>query len=216
MLRTQQGEYWIEPSDQKPKNGTEGRPHVIFRRSAVDKVDAWHRSKRSVDSNYRYNNNPDRKSYSNDRLQKYSRSSNKRHDSKEIQDRRRREQLEARRKRLKELWRNPSEYKKFLLRHRYQQQKALLANSTNPQSNSNSASNSNSVELSKSLEMNHRNRTRNKLNKNPKHRQNKGKRRRRRKARNCATKQPPYLWEKKNYDREMAAQTYRNKVKQQP
>lgn len=207
MLRTEQGEYWIEPSDQEPQNRSEGRPHVIFKRSAVDKVEAWHRSKRSVESKYRDNNNNSERK----RLQKHTRSSNRRYDSKEMRDRRRREHIEARRRRLEELKRNPAEYKKYLLKQR-NEQRAILANRTNTQLRSNSASHSNSLELSRSLEVHNRNKSRSNLNRNPKIQPSKGKRRRRRKTKNCATKQPAYLWEKNNFDREMAAQRYRNKV----
>lgn len=196
LLRTEHGEYLIEPSNQISSDSSQGRPHVIFKRSAVDKVEAYHRAKREIDrrsrtnthsesptqrySNNRYNQNQQNKSYE----------ARRERQNKLAMDRRRREYLEERRRRLEAMRKNPTEYRRQQARLRMEQRRTQ------------SVSKSNSFE-SKSVEQN--NAVRNKNRKNVKNelrpRRIKNRRRRkRRQSKNCATKQPPYQWKTKNLE----------------
>ncbi|CAG9130181.1 unnamed protein product [Plutella xylostella] len=192
LLRTEHGEYWIEPSDQIPEDKSQGRPHVVFKRSAVDKVAAWHRAKRSVAE--RTNQNaPERRSY-NDKQNSRRLNNRRNRDNKEMIDRQRREHLEARRKELRH---NPAEYRRIQQQLRMKQ---ILAQRRVHTNSSVSTSTSNSIEGSKSLENRRRN-NRKRLTKEQR-RRNRLRRRRRRRSKNCATKQPPYPIEKILHERE--------------
>ncbi|XP_049871577.1 A disintegrin and metalloproteinase with thrombospondin motifs 7-like [Pectinophora gossypiella] len=193
LLRTEYGEYWIEPSNQLSTDSSAPRPHVIFKRSAVDKVAAYHRAKRSVDRTNTNNNLSNReRELQNRRLQNESR---RNRTLKEARDKRRREYIEERRRRLEAMRRNPTEYRRQQMRLRMEQRRA--------HSFSKSVSTSNSVEGSYSLEQQkhiQNNRNRNKMsNEHGPRRIRPRRRRRRRSAKNCATKQPPYQWRDKNF-----------------
>ncbi|KAL4704462.1 hypothetical protein ACJJTC_019561 [Scirpophaga incertulas] len=212
LLRTEHGEYWIEPSNQKPSDPSQGRPHVIFKRSAIDKVKAYHRAKREIERDEENLNRKPQTSYGRDNINRRTQrrgdqriinrtqgnQSNNSHGRRDRErklaiDRRRREYLEMRRRKLEAMRTNPVEYRRQQDRLRMQQRR-LVANSRRT---------SISVE-SKSVE---RNRNTN-INKNRKNisdelrlRRMKSRRRRRRESNNCATKQPPYQWKTRNYDK---------------
>lgn len=184
LLRTEHGEYWIEPSNQAPSDDSAGRPHVIFKRSAVDKVEAYHRKKRAA--NYKTDNNEQTKRYYEREYQKFHprRNTNtnvrRNHDSKESADRRSREY--ERLKRLENARKNPIAFRAEMQRRRENRINQSL-------SKSNSIESSNS----RSVEMPYVRNGRKKMNRRRGDGQKKH-RRRRRKAKNCATKQPPYTW----------------------
>lgn len=194
-LRTEQGEYWIEPSNQITTDSSEGRPHVIFRRTAVDKVEAFHRIKRDLDNRDSQNvntQNTHSKRQNHSQNDGIHRQNINRRRSREDADRRRREFLEKRKKRLEAMRRNPIEYRRRQATLRMEARR-------------HSASKSNSVEPSKSLELSierQRNRNRNKnVSKNNNDRLTRigpKRRKKRSKRKNCATKQPPYQWRAKN------------------
>lgn len=182
LLRTEQGEYWIEPSTQKPSDNSEGRPHVIFKRSAVDKVAAYHRAKRAVDKNTNTNS---KVNHDKDTQRYTSQHANLRNyrESKEERDRQRREYLEQRQKRLEAMRRNPVEYRRQQSNLRMEERRMH----TYPKSNS--------IEGSRSLHSN-QGRKRNQ-NKSERRLRRKHRRRRKRAAKNCGTRQPPYQWKQK-------------------
>ncbi|XP_030020100.2 A disintegrin and metalloproteinase with thrombospondin motifs 12 [Manduca sexta] len=191
LLQTEHGEYWIEPSNQRPADSSEGRPHVIFKRSAVDKVAAFHREKRAVDDNTNHNNN-ENKLHEKDNTRYPRRKGNGKgsHESKEDRDRRRRNYLEKRQKELAAMRRNPVEYRRQHPNLRMEERRM------------HSHSKSNSVEGSISGEprsvapgrRNHNNKT--SFERRMRRLKN---RRKKRQTKNCATKQPlPYLWKEKN------------------
>ncbi|PZC79906.1 hypothetical protein B5X24_HaOG215670 [Helicoverpa armigera] len=213
LLRTEHGEYWIEPSNQKPNDSSEARPHVIFKRSAVDKVEAWHRAKREVDSRTRSNTQINRNSHEKN-TQHYNKrprpNANRRYrENKEAMDKRRREYLEQRRRRMEMMRKNPAEYR----RHQH----ILRMEERRLQSNSRS----HSVESSKSADqasLEARRRNRNRLA-DQKRLQRVRNRRRRRRSTNCATKQPSYLWRKQNMLRQETTRQkndYTNKMQGHP
>ncbi|KPJ19387.1 A disintegrin and metalloproteinase with thrombospondin motifs 7 [Papilio machaon] len=190
LLRTEHGEYWIEPSNQVPTDSSAGRPHVIFKRSAVDKVKAYHRAKREVDSRTNSNlpQNKANNKVTNTNYRRYSNTHQNR-SNKEAMDRRRREYLEARRKRLEAIRLNPTEFRRHQARLRMEQRRH--------QSNSRSGS----VEKSNSYEFSHsRSQSREKTSDSLRLRRIRNRRRRKR-SKNCATKQPPYQWKTKNFHR---------------
>lgn len=187
LLRLEHGEYWIEPSNQISDSNTEGRPHVIFKRSAVDKVKAYHRSKRAVKSNI----NSDSKLVHEKVDKRFSRRNQNvkpERESNEDRDRRRREYLEQRRKRLEAMRSNPVEYRRQQPELRIEERRMNLY------------STSNSIEGSKSLEQHPlevKRKNRNKSSYGKRLRRIKNRRRRKRRSKNCATKQPPYQWKEK-------------------
>ncbi|XP_045512095.1 A disintegrin and metalloproteinase with thrombospondin motifs 7-like [Pieris brassicae] len=174
-LRTEQGEYWIEPSNQIPTDSSKGRPHIIFKRSAVDKVESFYRKKREAGG----------KSFSNNVRQHYEnkRYSNPKRSHKEAMDARRRAYLEDRRRKLEALRRDP-------LAYRRQQARKAEQRRLHPLSKSISAEDSMSRELYKSKTHNKQ-----RIEQTPRRIRT---RRRRRRSKNCATKQPRYQWEIKN------------------
>lgn len=194
LLRTEQGEYWIEPSKEIPKDSSEPRPHVIFRRSAVDKVEAWHRAKREVDSNTRSNTQVRRNNYAKNTQQQYynqrTRLNARRYrENKEAIDKRRRDYLEQRRRRMEMMRKNPIEYRRHQSILRMEERRLQQ-----------SSSKSNSIESSKSADqasLEARRKNRNRLTDEQRLRRIRNRRRRRR-SKNCATKQPTYLWRKQN------------------
>lgn len=187
LLRTEHGEYWIEPSSQVPTDNSAGRPHIIFKRSAVDKVKAFHRMKREVDSRANSNLSHDKANIGKQSPKNINMhtSANKNRSSKEAMDKRRREYLEERRRRLEAMRLNPTEYRRHQARLRMEQRR-LQSNSR-----SNSVETSNSYELSQS-----KSKSREKSLGNLRRIRNR--RRRRKRSKNCATKQPPYQWRTKN------------------
>ncbi|KOB78006.1 A disintegrin and metalloproteinase with thrombospondin motifs 7 [Operophtera brumata] len=208
-LRTENGEYWIEPSNQLPSDSSEGRPHVIFRRSAVDKVEAFHREKRAAENvnngfqnhnrNNGYQTNSRNNGYQNNNRNQNSRRNADNRRSKIDTDKRRREFLERRRKRLEAMRRNPVEYRR--------QQANLRIEERRPHSNSTS----NSIETSKSLEQSIERRNRKRIiDKDTEHRMRRIRNRRKRKRRNCATKQPPYQWRAQNIAEHKALRNNKN------
>lgn len=105
-------------------------------------------------------------------------------------DRRRREYLEARRKRLEAIRLNPTEFRRHQARLRMAQRR--------PQTNSRSRS----VENSNSYEFSHsKGQSREKTSDRLRLRRIRNRRRRKR-SKNCATKQPPYQWKTKNFQRQ--------------
>ncbi|CAH0687809.1 unnamed protein product [Spodoptera exigua] len=219
LLRTEHGEYWIEPSNQIPADKSEPRPHVIFKRSAVDKVAAWHRAKREVDSRTRSNtqikDNQDRnpRQYN----QRTRANARRYRENKEAMDKRRREYLEQRRRRMEMMRKNPAEYRRHqsILR---MEERRLQANS---RTQSNSRSQSSSYENSRSLDqasMKSRRRNRNRLTEAQRMRIIRNRQRRKR-SKNCATKQPTYLWRKQNLLKSEAARhnyDHSNKMQHHP
>lgn len=191
-MRTENGEYWIEPSNQLPTDSAEGRPHIVFRRSAVDKVEAFHREKRAAENrnngnkyqnqNYRRNN-----VYQNNNRNQNSRRTVDNRRNRMDTDKRRREFLERRRKRLEAMRSNPVEYRR--------QQTTLRVEERRPHSNSKSESLETSKSLEQSIERRNQKRI---LDKETEHRMRRIRNRRQRKRRNCATKQPPYQWRAQN------------------
>lgn len=195
-LRTANGEYWIEPSNHLPTDGTEGRPHVIFRRSAVDKVEAFHREKRAVANKNNRNNG-----YQNNNRNQNIKRGNDNRRNKMVIDKRRREFLERRRKRLEAMRRNPVEYRRHQANLRMEERR------------SHSSSKSNSIETSRSLEQFIERKNRQRLiDQDTEQRMRRIRNRRPRKRRNCATKQPPYQWRKLNSEERRDENAYRNKV----
>ncbi|XP_052742617.1 A disintegrin and metalloproteinase with thrombospondin motifs 7 isoform X1 [Bicyclus anynana] len=178
QLRTEHGEYWIEPSKHKPTDGSPGHPHIIFKRSAVDKVKAFHRRKREVEHG-RSNSYTNLSSNNNENKMKQ----NYRRAQKEIKDRRRRKFLEGRRRRLEALRNDPAAYRRHKKRLRMEGRRLQ------PSSASASSSRSVSVENSKSLEQGA------KVKSRPHHK-------RKRIQKNCATKQPSYQWKERNFKTE--------------
>lgn len=186
-LRTELGEYWIEPSNQVVADGSEGRPHVVFKRSAVDKVEAYHREKRAIKSN----SNIDTRLNHDKDFQRYSRTNTnsvRNREIKEDRDRKRREFLEQRRRRMEAMRRNPTEYRRHQTQLRMQERRLIS-----------SKSKSNSVEGSKSMEksVESKRNLKAKIGSEQRLRRIRNRRRRRR-SKNCATKQPPYQWKQKN------------------
>lgn len=174
-------------------NSSTGRPHVIFKRSAVDKVAAYHRTKRAVDNNKNPYNINNRLTYKEQEQRRYE--ARRQRESKEAKDKRRRQYLEDRRRRLEALRRNPTEYRRQQWKLRMEQRRRTYPSA--------SKSSSSSIEAKSEA-----NRSREKLyqskNKNRKasNEQNSSKIRNQKKShrrkRNCATKQPPYQWRTKN------------------
>nr|XP_032514360.1 A disintegrin and metalloproteinase with thrombospondin motifs 7 [Danaus plexippus plexippus] len=186
MLRTKYGEYWIEPSNQLTTDSSSGRPHVIFKRSAVDKVEAFHRRKREVDrrmtSSSRNNNEKNYKEKNSKR--------NTRRKDKEDMDQRRRAYIEERRRRLEAMRRDPAAYRRNKKNLRMEHRRPLS------ESASSSVSRSTSMENSHSLEQNLTT-SRSSIEQRP--RRIRTRRKRRRRSKNCATKQPPYQWKYRNF-----------------
>lgn len=197
LLRTEHGEYWIEPSNQLATDNTNGRPHVIFKRSAVDKVAAYHRAKRAVNSNknpYNTNTNP---TYKVQEQKKYE--ARRLRESKEAKDKRRRQYLEDRRRRLEALRRNPTDFRRQQWKLRMEQRRARTYPSASKSSSNSLEANS---EASKSYEQLIQSKNKNrkasseqKPNRIRNRKKNQGKKRRKR---NCFTKQPPYQWRTQN------------------
>ncbi|CAG9791078.1 unnamed protein product [Diatraea saccharalis] len=185
LLRTEHGEFWIEPSNQIPSNSKQGRPHVIFKRSAVDKVKAYHRAKREIQRTHSDNSNDSHGKRT--QRPKSHETSRSQLEHKLAADRRRREYLEARRRKLEAMRKNPTEYRRQQARLRMEQRR--LATSSKSTSSE-----------SKSIEHNMGARIKNRKNLNNvlRPRRIKSRRRRRRRSKNCATKQPPYQWKTKN------------------
>ncbi|XP_063830202.1 A disintegrin and metalloproteinase with thrombospondin motifs 7 [Ostrinia nubilalis] len=188
LLRTEHGEYWIEPSNQISSDSSQGRPHVIYKRSALMQQ-GTHRGKREVDTRT-HSDRPTQRFSSN----KYTQNQpNKYYDTARrdrlAMDRRRREYLEERRRRLEAMRRNPTEYRSHQAKLRMEQRRLQAM------------SKSISVE-SKSVEQNSalKNGNRKKINNDMRLRRVKNRRNRRRRSKNCATKQPPYQWKTKDMD----------------
>ncbi|XP_026741439.1 A disintegrin and metalloproteinase with thrombospondin motifs 12 [Trichoplusia ni] len=190
LLWTEHGEYWIEPSNHVPIDSSQPRPHVIFKRSAVDKVKAWHRAKREVDSKTRTNDQIQRTNYEKNTQQynKRPRPNPKRRLSKEAMDKRRREYLERRQKMMEMMRKDPAQFRRHQAMRRMEERRL--------QSNSKSGS----VENSKSTDqasLENRKRNRSRLSNEQRLRRIRNRRRRKR-SKNCATKQPSYIWKEKN------------------
>lgn len=181
LLRTEHGEYWIEPSKEIPADGTE-RAHVIFKRSAVNKESALRRSKRAVESR-KVNNK-----YLGEDKRRYTNPKSHHGNYRNIMNPRRKEVLEAKRKRLELMKKRPHEYRR-LVNEINEKRKMEARSKSNADSHSledsrqrrGRISNSKSVEESRKM---------------------KPRKRRRRRAKNCGTKQPKYQWKKKNEIRE--------------
>lgn len=205
LLRTEHGEYWIEPSKQIPKDSSEPRPHVIFRRSAVDKVEAWHRAKREVDNRMRSNPQMKRNNHEKNMQQYYNKrprpNARRYRENKEIMDKRRREYLEQRRRRMEMMRKNPAEYRRHQNMLRMEERRLQQSNSK-----------SNSIESSRSsnqASMEARRRNRNRLSDEQRLRRVRNRRRRKR-SKNCATKQPTYQWRRQNLLTEKEAQHHKD------
>lgn len=192
-MRTEHGEYWIEPSNEVPTDKSEPRPHVIFKRSAVDKVKAFHRNKREIDHRRNTNTHVDRNINSKENPYKKRQQLNARR-NRENKDRQRRLFLEQRRKRMQLLRQNPTEYRK------HQAILRMEGRRLHSNSRSNSIESSRSSDQSSSLEARRRNRNR-LASDEQRRRRISDRRRRRKRAQNCATKQPSYLWTKQNRQR---------------
>lgn len=94
-------------------------------------------------------------------------------------DRRRREYLEGRRRKLEEMRRDPTEYRRHQMRLRMEQRRKMSFR--NP------------------VESKPMNRNKNRKHLNSDQRPSRIRpRRRRKRSKNCATKQPPYQWDKNN------------------
>ncbi|XP_052752253.1 A disintegrin and metalloproteinase with thrombospondin motifs 12 [Galleria mellonella] len=197
LLRTEHGEYWIEPSNTTSTDGSPGRPHVIFKRSAVDKVKAYHRTKREAYSQSDSNVSNNKNSYERSR---------KKSEVKQALEQRRRSYMngiEERRKRLEALRRNPTEYRRQQSRLRMEQRRI--------KTNSKSYSSESSRSFERPLSV-IRNKSRNKSTNEPRLRR-KNRRRRNRRSKNCATKQPPYQWKTKNLQRHEIEEHKSNSLK---
>lgn len=163
---------------------------------------AFHRRKREVDSrttsytNLSRNNNE--KVITEQKIRQ-----NTRRTQKEAMDRRRRKFLEERKRRLEELRKDPTAYRRHQRKLRMEGRRISASKSA-----SSSVSRSASVESSKSQEQfiqTARNHTQHKnwsqrKNSNEQRRQRmRARRRRRRRSTNCATIEPKYQWEAKNF-----------------
>ncbi|XP_075979285.1 ADAM metallopeptidase with thrombospondin type 1 motif B [Anticarsia gemmatalis] len=212
LLRTEHGEYWIEPSKQQPTDSSAPRPHVIFKRSAVDKVKA--RAKREIDSRGNLNTQTNKNNHLNTQANRYNRvntqtnrtdqrrdrpynnrqrmNARRHREYKEARDKRRREYLEQRRRRMQQLRQNPTEYRRHQAVLRMEERR-LHSNSRSNSIENSSASNSSSLETRR------RNRNRASLTDEQRLRRVRNRRRRKR-SKNCATKQPKYLWRKQNLE----------------
>ncbi|KAI5643860.1 reprolysin family propeptide domain-containing protein [Phthorimaea operculella] len=200
LLRTEHGEYWIEPSQNKPSDSNAPRPHVIFKRSAVNKVPADHRSKRSVDGHSTQNSHHrgplETKSWEDIRINRAR---------KLARDKIRREFLEQRRRKLAAMRRNPTAYRAHQAKLRLDSRRL---NNTSSAYTSSADRSSASQSQSQSQEFQHAMRNRNRQRKRmrgeymPTSVTIRG--RTRRSPRNCATKQPRYLWKTRNQMREEA------------
>lgn len=164
---------------------------------------AFHRRKREVDSrtnsytNLSRNNNE--KVITEQKIRQ-----NTRRSQKEAIDRRRRKFLEERKRRLEELRKDPTAYRRHQRKLRMEGRRMHSAS----KSDSSSVSRSASVESSKSQEQfiqTARNHTQHKnwsqrRNSNEQRRQRmRARQRRRRRSTNCATIEPKYQWEAKNF-----------------
>ncbi|CAK1542142.1 unnamed protein product [Leptosia nina] len=177
-LRTEQGEYWIEPSNQISTDSSKGRPHIIFKRSAVDKVKSFYREKREVSSRTNLSN------YNGDRHQRYenSKHSNNKRINKDVMDPRRRAYLEERQRRLEALRRDPMSYRREQIKRAERRRMHSVSKSV-------SIENSNSIE-----QLKNKTHSKHRFEQRPRRIRT----RRRRRSKNCATKQPRYQWENKN------------------
>ncbi|VVC95252.1 unnamed protein product [Leptidea sinapis] len=198
QLRTEQGEFWIEPSNHLPTDSSNGRPHIIFKRSAVDKVQTYYRKKRELDStNTQIHYNRD----ANGRERHIKRNSKQRgstkRNNKEVMDPRRRAYLEERRRRLELLRRDPVAYRREQAR-RAEERRAI------------SASRVLSSEYSSSVELQLKNKT-TKARFEQRPRRIRTRRRRKRRSKNCATKQPPYQWKTNNSQNNKSGENRKNK-----
>ncbi|XP_026326266.1 A disintegrin and metalloproteinase with thrombospondin motifs 7 [Hyposmocoma kahamanoa] len=197
LLRTEYGEYWIEPSNQLDIDDAGGRPHVMFKRSAVDKVAAYHRAKRAVNSirkPYNTNTNP---TYKEQEQRKYE--VRRLRESKEAKDKKRRQYLEDRRRRLEALRRNPTDFRRQQWKLRMEQRRAHTYPSASKSSSSSmeakSEANKSYEQLIQSRNINRKASSEQKPSRIRNRKKSRGKKRRKR---NCATKQPPYQWRTQN------------------
>ncbi|XP_045775396.1 A disintegrin and metalloproteinase with thrombospondin motifs 7 [Maniola jurtina] len=202
LLRTEHGEYWIEPSNQIPTDENSGRPHVIFKRSAVDKVKAFHRRKREVDGRTNSYTNLSRNNNDKNTTEQKLKHNNRR-SRKEAIDRQRRKFLEERRRRLEELRKDPAAYRRHQRKLRMEGRRLKSSSTSTLSSSSRSVSVENS-KTSKSLEQfgSAKNHTQHKLSNEQRSRRIRTRRKRIRRSKNCATKQPPYQWKEKNFKNE--------------
>ncbi|XP_013183866.1 A disintegrin and metalloproteinase with thrombospondin motifs 7 [Amyelois transitella] len=189
-LRTEFGEYWIEPSNQISDDNSVGRPHVVFKRSAVDKVQAYHRAKRDIHNKPNPNPQYNRPNYNRNTPNLRQNINTRRNvQSRESMERRRNNfmRIEARRRRLEELRKNPTAY-------RIHHDKLPLE-----QRRMHSASRSQSRETSEQTSAG-RGRSRPRLS-NEERIRRRNRRRKHKRSKNCATRQPPYQWRKENYSK---------------
>ncbi|GBP61282.1 A disintegrin and metalloproteinase with thrombospondin motifs 7 [Eumeta japonica] len=183
LLRTEHGEYWIEPSNQLPTDESEGRSHVIFKRSALSKEDAWHRARQAQNSKTESTSNSgrlNRREMNQNRYNEYKR--------KRIEDLRRNSSLYNRQQAMKRRFdqrRKITKFNRTLNSLSYENVQRLPSNPLSATANTAAGS------ASKPQEKRHKGQ---KNNARPR-------RRRRRKAKECATKQPPYPWKNKNSGR---------------
>ncbi|XP_041980558.1 A disintegrin and metalloproteinase with thrombospondin motifs 7 [Aricia agestis] len=188
LLLTENGEYYIEPSTQESTDKTSGRPHVVFRRSAVDKVDAFHRRKREINRSNTYNpanrnSNRERNSSRNT-----NRNTDYRRRQMEAYHRRRQAFLEERHRRMEAMRKDPAAY-----RRQTKNQTRLRMEQRRMQAARGRPANSNSYERRQRL-----NRPQNRGRNHQALQREESKRRRHKRSKNCATKQPPYQWKEKN------------------
>lgn len=162
----------------------------------MDKVAAYHRAKRAVNSNYNPYNTNTKPTYKAQEQKKYE--ERRLRESKETKEKRRRQYLEDRRRRLEALRRNPTDYRRHQRKLRMEQRRAR----TYPRaSQSSSSSLEAKSEASKSYEQlfqsnkNRKSSIEQKPSRIRNRKKNHGKKRRKR---NCATKQPPYQWRTQN------------------
>lgn len=158
----------------------------------MDKVAAYHRAKRAVNSNknpYNVNTNPinkkeqEQKRYEARRLREI----------KEAKDKRRRQYLEDRRRRLKALRLNPTEFRRQQWKLPMEHRRASYRPSQSPSRSLQVKSKVNkpNEQLIQAKNINRKASSEQKPNRIRNRKRNQGKKRRKR---NCATKEPRYLW----------------------
>lgn len=163
----------------------------------MDKVAAYHRTKRAV-NNYRnpYNTNTS-PTYKEQEQRKYE--ARRLRESKEAKDKRRRQYLEDRRRRLEALRRNPTDFRRQQWKLRMEQRRAHAYPSASKSSSSSmeakSEANKSYEQLIQSRNVNRKASSEQKPSRIRNKKKNRGKKRRKR---NCATKQPPYQWRTQN------------------
>lgn len=152
---------------------------------------AYHRAKRAVNSNKNANNTNTNPTYKEQEQKKYE--ARRLRESKEAKDKRRRQYLEDRRRRLKALRLNPTEFRRQQWKLPMEHRRASYRPSKSPSSalEVKSLANKPYEQFNQSKNKTRKASSEHKPSRIRNRKKNHGKKRRRR---NCATKEPRYLW----------------------